>query len=74
LAKTLAEVPKNVFFPVITITIIYWLSNMHPDVNVFFTILSILVISANAAAGFGKAHLFCYSFYKRKLNDLKLIY
>lgn len=54
LAKTLSELPQNIIFPTLTITIIYWLSNIHPDSNVFFTIASFMVIATNTAVGFGK--------------------
>ncbi len=53
LKKTLAEVPQNILFPSFTITIIYWLSNLNPNYDVYFIITSIIVMASNAAVGFG---------------------
>lgn len=52
--KTLAELPQNLLFPTITITIIYWLANLNSDYNVYFIITSIIVMASNTAVGFGK--------------------
>ena len=53
LAKTLSELPQNILFPSITITIVYWLVNIHSSQNVFFQILFILVLASNTAVGYG---------------------
>lgn len=53
LAKVLSEVPQNIIFPTITITIIYWLAYIHPEATVYFTITSLMVVATNTAVGFG---------------------
>nr|UOU03358.1 ATP-binding cassette subfamily G-like 7 [Brachionus rubens] len=53
IAKIFSELPQNIIFPAITITIIYWLGGIYPDAVVFFTILALLILSTNAAVGFG---------------------
>ena len=45
--------PQNILFPFMTTTIIYWLANVNPDPNVFFMIALILVLTSNAAVGYG---------------------
>ena len=54
LAKTFSELPQNIIFPSITISIVFWLANIHPSYTVFFQILLILVFASNAAVGYGK--------------------
>lgn len=53
LAKVIAEVPQNILFPTFTVTIIYWLSNLNPNFNVYAIITSIVVMASNASVGFG---------------------
>nr|QNH67906.1 ATP-binding cassette transporter subfamily G-like protein 7 [Brachionus rotundiformis] len=53
IAKIFSELPQNIIFPALTITIIYWLAGVHPDASVYFTILFLLIMASNTAVGFG---------------------
>ncbi|RNA33868.1 white isoform X1 [Brachionus plicatilis] len=53
IAKIFSELPQNIIFPALTITIIYWLAGVHPDITVYFTILLLLIMASNTAVGFG---------------------
>jgi ABC-type multidrug transport system permease subunit len=48
-----SKLPKHIIFPAITLTIAYWLANVNPSVQAYFTITFIVVIAANTSVGFG---------------------
>jgi hypothetical protein len=48
-----SKLPKHVLFPAITLTTAYWLANVNPSVQAYFTITFIVVVAANTSVGFG---------------------
>lgn len=53
LAKILSELPLNVISSTLMVTLVYWLSNLHPDIWVFLKIAALLVLTANTSVAYG---------------------
>jgi hypothetical protein len=51
------KLPKHIVFPALTLTCAYWLANVNPDAQVYFTIMFIIIVAGNTAVGFGKFYL-----------------
>ena len=58
LSKIFIDVPKFVILPSFITTIVYWMTNLNPDVNRFFIACVIIVLVAQTSVAFGKFIMF----------------
>jgi hypothetical protein len=53
LAKTLIDVPKFIIFPLIFVSIVYWMAALNEKVDRFFICCAVIILVANSAVSFG---------------------
>jgi len=53
LSRTMSEVPFQLFFPCLFVSVTYWMVGFNPDVDRFFTFMFIIVLTSNAAFSLG---------------------
>lgn len=53
LCKTLADIPFHILFPLIFMSIDYWMVGLNDDVGAFFISCGIVILVSNIAASFG---------------------
>lgn len=52
LAKTTAELPFQILFPSLAVFIVYWMANLNPHLDRFFTFWFIVIVTAILFSGF----------------------
>jgi hypothetical protein len=53
LSKTVSDIPFQVVFPIVFVTIVYWMMDLRDDAARYFAILGFIILCANCAISMG---------------------